>query len=751
MEEPSVLDYLKSLLMPWKGQRIQLPDPKTEPADVPAVEPDDQPLLEEEMDRPESMPDQAGEVAPTIENEERVVISTQPGAGPKLSRFHQPYRLPWFSFLALFLGLFAQSGFEMTNRSAGLGITFYGLAAVALIAAIFRKEWQIPELPEDAAGPMPTTVHGLILLLGGLFSVLAFFMFSNNRFTATNIIIGLVAVGYVILGVYYSSQKFSFATVWESTRQPWLKFIRSRPTQTWGIIIIAVLLTGLALFFRFYRLSSVPGEMFSDHAEKLLDVWDVLNGKHSIFFPRNTGREAIQFYLTAAIATWLGTGLSYISLKLGTATAGFLTLPYIYLLGKEIGGRRVGFFAVSLVAVAYWPNIIARVGLRFPFYPLFAAPALYYFIRGLRRQNRNDFIWSGIAVGIGLHGYTPFRIIPFVLIILFLLYLLHRQSRGKRSQALGAFMITGLIALVLFLPLARYALEEPMNMDNFGLRAISRLGTSERDYPAPPVQIFFDNLGKSWVMPFWDDGETWVTSITGRPALDMVTAVLYFLGSLMVLIRYIRKRHWIDLFLLALVPLLMLPSILSLAFPNENPSLNRSGAAIIPVFILAAIGMEGVLRAIKGPTGSKLGLALALLVGSGMFVRIVSQNYDLVFNRYENQYMMGVWNTSQIGTVVKEFATTIGTRDSAFVIPYPYWVDTRLVGINAGYPDKDYAIQQNQLPATREIQGPKLFIYKPEDVVTAEELKNIYPSGYSQLIPGDYEGKDFVVFMVMPQ
>ncbi len=213
-----------------------------------------------------------------------------------------------------------------------------------------------------------------------------------------------------------------------------MKFLRSRPAQTWGVVLIVVLLTGLALFFRFYRLSSVPGEMFSDHAEKLLDVSDILNGKPSIFFPRNTGREAIQFYLTAAIATWLNMGLSYISLKLGTALIGFLTLPYIYLLGKEIGGKRVALFAVSLAAIAYWPNVIARVGLRFPLYPLFAAPALYYFIRGLRRQNRNDFIWSGIAVGIGLHGYTPFRIVPFVLVILLLLYLLHRQARVNAAR-----------------------------------------------------------------------------------------------------------------------------------------------------------------------------------------------------------------------------------------------------------------------------------------------------------------------------
>ena len=52
-------------------------------------------------------------------------------------------------------------------------------------------------------------------------------------------------------------------------------------------------------FFRVYRLAEVPAEMTSDHAEKLIDVQDILDGQRPIFLPRNTGREAVQFYLTA--------------------------------------------------------------------------------------------------------------------------------------------------------------------------------------------------------------------------------------------------------------------------------------------------------------------------------------------------------------------------------------------------------------------------------------------------------------------
>ncbi len=91
----------------------------------------------------------------------------------------------------------------------------------------------------------------------------------------------------------------------------------------------------LVFFFRFYQTATVPPEPFSDHAEKILDVYDVSQGQTHIFFLRNTGREAIQMYWTLLISWVFGTGLSYLSLKLGTAILGFLTLPFIYLLRKR--------------------------------------------------------------------------------------------------------------------------------------------------------------------------------------------------------------------------------------------------------------------------------------------------------------------------------------------------------------------------------------------------------------------------------
>jgi 4-amino-4-deoxy-L-arabinose transferase-like glycosyltransferase len=741
MEEPSVLDYVKSWLMPWKGQRIRIPSEGAEVESEAGVA-----LATDELTTEPAV--QMAVAQPGISSQSTEIATPTPiQAEPAAKAL--AYRLPWRSLLALALALLAQTGMEPPNRNAPLGLAFYIMAGVVLVWAILQKEWVVPELPEDTPIPMSFKVNWAILGIGFLIGIAAFLTYTNDRFTLTNLTLGVVALGYVVLGFYLPNRKAGELPFWKRPLDGITKFIRSRPAMTWGMVILIVVLLGLTLFYRFYRLSGVPGEMFSDHAEKLLDVTDVLDGKTSIFFQRNTGREAIQFYLTAAIIQLLGTGISFISLKLGTALLGVLTLPYIYLLGREVGGKWVGVIALTMAAIGYWPNVISRVGLRFPLYPVFLAPALYYLIRGLRYQHRNDFIWSGIALGLGLNGYTPYRIVPFVLVILVLLYLAHRQAQGKRQSALVGLVIIAVVSLILFLPLLRFALESPVNMQYFDMRALSRLGSSEQSLPGPALQIFFSNLWKAWIMPFWDNGQIWVHSIPGRPALDVVSAALYFLGTAVVLIRYLRQRHWIDLFLLISVPLLMMPSILSLAFPDENPSLNRTGAAYVPVFILAAIGLESALKALKGRSASRWGMAMVVVVTGVLFAGSATQNYDLVFNQYSEEFLRGAWNTSQIGAVIHEFATTIGTPDTAYVIGYPYWVDTRLVGINAGYPRKDYALAQDALPATTQVAGAKLFIFKPEDLKTLDMLRNLYPKGSASVVKGPYEGKDFVEYTVL--
>lgn len=285
----------------------------------------------------------------------------------------------------------------------------------------------------------------------------------------------------------------------------------------------------------------------------------------------------------------------------------------------------------------------------------------------------------------------------------------------------------------------------------FSYRMQTRLGTLETDYPGNPFWIFWENFVKANLMFFNNNGNVWVHSVPGRPALDVVTAVAYFLGMLVLLVRYFKKRHWLDLFWLVSIPLLLMPSILSLAFPDENPCLNRTSGAMVPVFVAAGVGLDTLLRNIKSALGGKQGKIIGMMIGALLLIWSAGANYDLVFRQYRQQFLLGAWNSSDMGKVIRGYADSIGTPDSAFVVPYPYWVDTRLVGINAGYPRKDYAIAQENLADTAFTPAPKLFIFKAEDTGTLQILQGLYPGGSLQLYEAFHESKNFYIYLTASQ
>ncbi|MBI9046461.1 MAG: glycosyltransferase family 39 protein, partial [Anaerolineaceae bacterium] len=383
--------------------------------------------------------------------------------------------------------------------------------------------------------------------------------------------------------------------------------------------------------------------------------------------------------------------------------------------------------------------------LRFPLYPLFVAPTLYFLIRGLRKSKINDLIIAGIFLGIGLHGYSPIRFMPFVVLLAVGCYLIHNSSKGNRKATLQGLLILAFFSLILFLPLFRYWTEDPAM---FGYRAMSRLSSVEKDIPGPVFLVFLKNVWDSLIMFFWNNGNIWVHSVTGRPALDVISAVFFFQGLIIVASRYIRDRNWVDIFLLLSIPLLMMPSILSLAFPEENPSLNRSGGAIIPVFLIAGIGFENLFSFLWKKTLSNSSRAFVIVLGIGLLSMSMIQNKDLVFNQYKNQFSAGAWNTSEMGKLIQAFSESTGDLDRAYVVPFPHWVDTRLVGINAGYPQKDYALWPEDFWSVETVNGAKMFIIKPEDQTSIAALLEMFPEGLLTLHESPYDGKDFYMLYV---
>lgn len=702
--EPSVLDWFKSVF-------------SSHPIPIPEVSADDEPDRRSRLER----------------------VPVEEVVEPRTSRLFRAsqFRVP----MALLLALMAQFGLAQDDATVWISVSFYVVSALLIGWAAWKRDFPLIHTPLLSLKMRPVGVR-LPFLITTLFAFLVTFLTAgDNRFDALTFypwVVGMVSVVYA-----FWEGELPHVRIWNKLKSWSAKGGFSLHVTGWTILVL--LAFGISVFFRVYRISGVPAEMVSDHAEKLLDVVDVLNGRRSIFFPRNTGREALQFYMAVATIKLFGTGITHLTLKIGTVAAGIVTLPFIYSLGKEIVDKKTGLFAMMLAGIAYWPNVISRVGLRFPLYPLFAAPALYYLLRGTRRRSLNDFLLMGFFVGAGLHGYSSARALPIVVAFGVLLYLVHRDAKGQRLQVLSYLLVAGLVALVVLTPLARVAVDQP---DMVIYRMATRIGTTERSLPGSAIMIFLKNVWDALKMFAWDNGEVWVIGIPGRPALDWVSGALFHLGVAIAVVRYIRKRRWVDVFILISIPLLQLPSTLSLAFPGENPATNRAGGAIVPVFFLAGLSLSALVDWMRSEWRSRSATVYAAFVVSMLIFISARINYNLVFREYDDLFRRSAWNTSEAGSVIRGFATSVGSYDHAYVVAFPYWMDTRLVGMNAGKPTKDYAIQPDELSMLEEQRGNKLLLLHPDDTESLTNLQAMFPDGQLLEWSNPLPGKNFLIYFI---
>ena len=521
-----------------------------------------------------------------------------------------------------------------------------------------------------------------------------------------------------------------------------------------ALIVIALLVTGAVVLT--WRVAEVPREMTSDHAEKLLDVQDVLDGQYRIFFPRNTGREAFQFYLIALMTPLAG--VSYLTMKLGTVLVGFFTLPFTFLFVRTVSGAGVATLALALEVAMRWLLQVSRVGLRFPFPPAFGAAIAYLLFKALRDRRRNDFLLMGLVIGIAQHTYTALRLVPLgVAMSLAIAYLIDRRRPGREQQAsrlLADAILMVCTSLLVFMPLARYAVEEPQM---FLFRGMSRLASDQVNaVPPNALLVFTQNMVNALLFFNWRGDAVWVNTIPAIPILDSVSGGLFVLGASLSLYSLARHRDVRQLHVAIFLFFSLLPSMMSIAYPGENPSTVRMGAAIPVVVLLMASALHAVLARLWSWLGvdiphltgqadqsvtigsvltaqksSANGVIRSLVVGVFAIAVIGSiwkANLEAYFTAYPAQHTLSSQHASRFGDVVKGFEAFGGLRDDVFVLPGPYWVDWRLIAIEAGDIKWRPIIEEVASARTHDGRpGKRLYIVHPGDQSSLDQLRQWYP------------------------
>jgi len=706
-----------------------------------------------------------GEAAPS--NLPSVSLSLGPLAAPVVVP-----RIRWQQYLPPLLGLggigLAVLGqwllqVDHDHPLGGLIFIFLGVAWVVVASWRLGIEAAPPASPIalGEVGAVSNAWEALstrwpVALVALILSSLTFWAMAHNTVTAPGFCLWVASlVAWV-------------ATFWKGRPWAWDGWSRWRdrlgrpvwrPTITRTYVLLAAILV-VSAGFRFAQLNAVPGEMTSDHVEKLLDVNAILyKGVRPIFEPTNGGREVFMFYLSAFAAWLLNTGMTHLTLKLVAATVGFVTLPFIFLLARELTDDDATALLATLVAgLAWWPNVISRNGLRFPFSMFFAALTLWLLVRAFKRRERNTMLLSGLSLGLSVYGYTPSRILPVAVIVVVGVYVLHHHWRLVAGRAGAWLAMLALVALAAVVPLWRYSLDEPQF---FWYRTLTRI-TGDTGNAVITWRTVAGNVANGVLMFSWTSDNAWLVSPPHQPALDFWMGGLFMAGVALLIYRYARWRRWLDLLPLVLIPILLLPSMLALAYPIENPSLHRASSAIPLVFLIVALPLRHLIeygrRLVSGRWQAAAGVALA----GGVLALSAMANSQILFVDYAKSYLEFAQNSSEIGTVMYDFARTVGSYDTVAVRPFPYWVDTRAVGMVAqggqGGADfgHDFAVSFADLGKWQSDPRPKLFILnrldfepRPDGVPpSVPELRRLYPTGTLSLHPSAIPGHEFLLYFV---
>lgn len=393
----------------------------------------------------------------------------------------------------------------------------------------------------------------------------------------------------------------------------------------WGALrrwepALVVLLLLISLAFRVYRLEYAPPGLQHDEAFNAHDAELVLGGARPIFFEANYGREAFFIYLMAGFIRVLGR--STLAVRLTGVSCGLVGQVLIYLLMRQMFGRRVALLTLALSTISFWHLFDSRLGLRAISLPMIQTLSLYLLWLGLARRRRIYWILSGAALGLTLYTYLSARVAPLVPFA-FVLYL----AMVRQASLKGQWVSVGLsfvVALMVFAPFGAYMLLHP-EAANARLRVLS--GTLGQILSGNLDVMLRSLLATLGMFTFKGDMK-WRYNLAGLPVFDPVTG-LFFYGGL-----FLCLRRWRDprgMLLVLWMVIMLLPSALT----DSAPSFLRSVGALPPILAMPAVGLVALWDGLRRKGWRRVELAmLPILVGGWMILGAITyRNYFLVWAR----------------------------------------------------------------------------------------------------------------------
>lgn len=192
----------------------------------------------------------------------------------------------------------------------------------------------------------------------------------------------------------------------------------------WGFMIFGACM-------RMYRPDQPTGFFWDDHYIITADIRNTLDYNERPFLFPSGWREPFFPYLCAFFwATVIPKAGGVFAVRFGSTVIDLIALWVFYLLGKEIGGRRMGLFLLAFGAVSKTMIEVSMEGNGCDTTILACALSLLFFLRAVKKPDLRHFALWGLALGLGAFTYVPFRVwVPMILTFMVLFVFYDRKER----------------------------------------------------------------------------------------------------------------------------------------------------------------------------------------------------------------------------------------------------------------------------------------------------------------------------------
>jgi 4-amino-4-deoxy-L-arabinose transferase-like glycosyltransferase len=331
-----------------------------------------------------------------------------------------------------------------------------------------------------------------------------------------------------------------------------------------GRLILLLLLIGSSI--RLFGLGNMPYVLSGDEGSVGLVGWEFVDGSRDNLL-------GLGWFSFPALYSWLLSlsqaifGRTSLAIRLVSSIAGTISIAATYFAGKFIFNRKVGLIAAAWLTTFHYHVFFSRIAYNNIFDGLFLILCIGFLFRGWKNNSRSDFLSLGLLLGFSQYFYTTSHAIPIILLLwLPWLHLRHSKVNNRSQHLLATLIVTGSVTM----PLITTYLSNPDSLTftagRVSLLDPSLIGPAAEALGTTPFGLIMEQtlvtvLGLSV-------GELQGIYLdSGQPMLIGLSLIIYFLGLLIILVRWRQSRSAI--LLIALLVSILIGG-LSIQAPNSQ-------------------------------------------------------------------------------------------------------------------------------------------------------------------------------------